>query len=237
MRPITLAGFDAKFGDSDDPWQTFEGPDEVLKRKAIIHAMGSGPWGRVLELAAGNGSNSAGIAPRALRLDATEATESGTALVRKAVGCRRGGSRAGRTRVLRLAVPARLPRQRYDGVVVAELLYYLTPRAMGRTARDVARAIRPGGAGSCPSPDRLSRFRATCRHYPASLPRRNAAKVARANGSKNRPLGSYFLLARALRYLRSKAATDHGRTMRQPVMIRIRANRNGKLQPITAAMC
>lgn len=144
MRPITLAGFDAKFGDSDDPWQTFEGPDEVLKRKAIIHAMGSGPWGRVLELAAGNGSNSAGIAPRALRLDATEATESGTALVRKAVGCRRGGSRAGRTRVLRLAVPARLPRQRYDGVVVAELLYYLTPRAMGRTARDVARAIRPG---------------------------------------------------------------------------------------------
>lgn len=145
MRPITLAGFDAKFANSDDPWQTFEGPDEVLKRKAILHAMGSGSWGRVLELAAGNGSNSAAIAPRALRLDATEATESGTTLVRKAVGCRRGGSRAGRTRVLRLAVPARLPRQRYDGVIVAELLYYLTPRAMGRTARDVARAIRPGG--------------------------------------------------------------------------------------------
>ena len=145
MRPITLAGFDAKFADSDDPWQTFDGPDEILKRKAILHAMGPGPWGRVLELAAGNGSNSAAIAPRALRLDATEATESGTALVKKAVESRRGGLRAGRTRVLKLAVPARLPRQRYDGVVVAELLYYLTPLAMRRTACDVARAIRPGG--------------------------------------------------------------------------------------------
>ncbi|TPG09647.1 class I SAM-dependent methyltransferase [Sphingomonas oligophenolica] len=145
MRPITLAGFDAKFADSDDPWQTFEGPDEILKRKAILHAMGPAPWGRVLELAAGNGSNSAAIAPRALRFDATEATESGAALVKKAVALRGGGSRAGRTRVMRLAVPARLPRQRYDGAIVAELIYYLTPLAMGRTARDVARAIRPGG--------------------------------------------------------------------------------------------
>ena len=145
MRPITLAGFDAKFADSDDPWQTFMGNDEVLKRNAILHAIGPGPWGRLLELAAGNGSNSAAFAPRALRLDATEGTESGIALVRKAVGCRRGGLRAHRTRVLKLAVPARLPRQRYDVVVVAELLYYLTPLAMRKTARDVGRAIRPGG--------------------------------------------------------------------------------------------
>jgi SAM-dependent methyltransferase len=140
MKPITLAGFDAKFADSDDPWQTFDGPDEVLKRKAILHAMGTAPWGRVLELAAGNGSNSAAIAPRALRLDATEATASGTALVKKAIG-----SRAGRARAIRLAVPTRLPRAHYNAAVVAELLYYLSPRDMARTARDVAHVLRPGG--------------------------------------------------------------------------------------------
>lgn len=140
MRPITLAGFDAKFAGNDDPWRTFDDADEALKRRAILHAMGPGPWGRVIELAAGNGSNSAAIAPRARRLDATEATASGTALVAKAIA-----SRGKRARAIRLAVPARLPRPAYDIALVAELLYYLTPRAMAQTARDVAAALRPGG--------------------------------------------------------------------------------------------
>ena len=140
MKPITLAGFDAKFAGNDDPWRTFDDADEALKRRAILHAMGPGPWGRVLELAAGNGSNSAAIAPRALRLDATEATASGTALVARAIR-----PRTGRARAIRLAVPARLPRQRYDIAVVAELIYYLSPCAMAQAARDVAGVLRPGG--------------------------------------------------------------------------------------------
>ncbi len=140
MKPITLAGFDAKFAGDDDPWRTFENRDEALKRNAILHAMGAGPWGRVIELAAGNGSNSAAIAPRALRLDATEATASGTALVAKAI--RRRGARA---RAIRLTVPARLPQTQYDIALVAELLYYLSARDMAHTARDLMRALRPGG--------------------------------------------------------------------------------------------
>lgn len=140
MRPITLAGFDAKFADNADPWRTFSDTDEALKRRAILHAIGAGPWGRVLELAAGNGSNSAVIAPRALRLDATEATASGTRLIADAIA-----PRANRARAIRLAVPARLPRVRYDNVVVAELLYYLSPREMEKTATEVAIALRPGG--------------------------------------------------------------------------------------------
>ena len=139
MRPITLDGFAAKFVETDDPWSTLTDRDEALKRRAILHAMGPGPWGRVLELAAGNGSNSAAIAPRALRLDATEATASGVALVAKAVA---GRSRA---QAIQLVVPARLPRPRYDIVVVAEVLYYLTARDMAQTARDAAAALRPGG--------------------------------------------------------------------------------------------
>lgn len=140
MRPITLAGFDAKFASNTDPWATFTDADEALKRNAILRAIGPGPWGRVLELAAGNGSNSAAIAPRALRLDATEATATGTALVARAVRAR--GPRA---RARQLTVPGRLPRSRYDIVVIAELLYYLSPMAMARTASDVAAVLRPGG--------------------------------------------------------------------------------------------
>lgn len=95
--------------------------------------------GRVLEIAAGNGSNSAAIAPRALRLDATEATPSGTALVAQALGD------YPRARALSLVVPGRWPRPRYDVAVVAEVLYYLSARDMARTARDLAAVLRPGG--------------------------------------------------------------------------------------------
>lgn len=140
MRPITLDGFDAKFAASADPWSTFTNHDEAVKRRAILHALGPGPIGRVLELAAGNGSNSAAIAPRARRLDATEATGSGTALVVDALA-----NAAPRARAMRLAVPGRFPQRRYDAVVVAELLYYLTPLQMRRTAHDVAASLRPGG--------------------------------------------------------------------------------------------
>lgn len=140
MKPITLAGFDTKFAADDDPWRTFDDADEAMKRRAILHAIGPGPWGRILEVAAGNGSNSAAMAPRALRLDATEATRSGTKLVAKVVRPYRC-----RARAIQLAVPARFPRARYDIALVAELVYYLSPRAMARTARDIAAVLRPGG--------------------------------------------------------------------------------------------
>lgn len=140
MKPIDLAGFEAKFETDTDPWSTWTKRDEALKRTAILHALGSGPLGRVLELGAGNGSNSRPIAARALRLDATEATRRGTALVGDAIG-----ARLGRARAIRLVVPAPLPRPCYDAIVVAELLYYLDPGAMAALARQAAAQLRPGG--------------------------------------------------------------------------------------------
>ncbi len=138
-RPITLAGFDDRFAGDPDPWSTFSARDEALKRHAILHALGPAIHGRVLELAAGNGSNSVALAPRALRLDATEGTNAGTALVRKAVG----GNR--RVRAELLVLPGRFPRATYDAIVVAEILYYLSRRDMAAVARDTAHALRPGG--------------------------------------------------------------------------------------------
>lgn len=139
VKPIGLDGFEHTFGASDDPWSTFSNRDEAVKRAAILHAIGPGPLGRVLELGAGNGSNSVAIAARARRLDATEGTAKGTALTGQALHGSRGA------RALHLPLPARFPRLRYDVVVVAELLYYLSARDMARVATDVAAALRPGG--------------------------------------------------------------------------------------------
>ncbi len=137
---ITLDGFERTFAAADDPWRTFSDRDEAVKRAAILHALGPGPWGRVLELAAGNGSNSVALAPRALRLDATDGAVAATALIRRALL-----PHAPRARALRLALPARLPRARYDAAVVAELIYYLRPSALRATAADIGRAVRVGG--------------------------------------------------------------------------------------------
>lgn len=139
MRPITLAGFEDTFENSDDPWKTFSDRDEAHKRRAILHALGAGVRGRVLELAAGNGSNSVALAARALRLDATEGTIKGTRLVADRLG------EGARHRAIRLPLPAVFPRPRYDAVIVAELLYYLSARDMARVARTIARALAPGG--------------------------------------------------------------------------------------------
>ena len=138
-RAMTLHGFDARFAGDADPWATFTARDEAVKREAVVRALGAGARGRVLEVAAGNGSNSQALASHAMRLDATEGTEAGTTLVRRAAGGR------ARVRVSRLVLPGRFPRATYDAVVVAEVLYYLTPRDMAAVARDVGRAVRPGG--------------------------------------------------------------------------------------------
>lgn len=140
MKPIDLPGFDRKFAADGDPWRTFSDRDEARKRRAILFGMGPGPIGRVLELAAGNGSNSVALARTALRLDATEGTSSGTDLVRRAIGG------AARVRVRQVVLPGRFPGTTYDAVVVAEVLYYLDPADLAQVARDVAARLRPGGA-------------------------------------------------------------------------------------------
>ena len=139
MSAIDLDGFAAKFASDDDPWSTFTARDEAVKRAAILHALGPGPIGRVLELASGNGANSGALAARALRLDATEGTAEGAALTANALRV------CSRAQASVLVLPGRAPRPEYDAVVCAELLYYLTPRDMRRVARDIAAVLRPGG--------------------------------------------------------------------------------------------
>lgn len=138
-RAIGIEGFERAFRADADPWRTFTDRDEAVKRQAILHALRPGRIGRLLELGSGNGSNSAALAGRALRLDCCEGTEAGVELT--------GASVAGLPGVTvhRIVLPARVPRQRYDAVVVAELLYYLHPPAMARLARDVSAALRSGG--------------------------------------------------------------------------------------------
>jgi SAM-dependent methyltransferase len=138
-RAITLAGFEATFRGNADPWRTLTARDERRKRQAILRAMGPGPHGRVLELASGNGSNSVALARRARRLDATDGAPTAVALTLRALAGQRGAV------AQQLVLPARFPAMRYDAIVAAEILYYLTPAQLAATVREIARSLRPGG--------------------------------------------------------------------------------------------
>lgn len=138
-RAITLAGFEATFAGNPDPWNTFAARDERRKRRAIVHALGPAPHGRLLELASGNGSNSRALAARALRIDVTDGAPTAVRLTAQLLADRP------RAQVTRLILPGRFPSLRYDAIVAAEILYYLQPSALRAVAQEIARRLRPGG--------------------------------------------------------------------------------------------
>lgn len=137
--PITLAGFEQKFREDPDPWRTFSVRDELVKRAAILRALGPRAYGRLLELGSGNGGHSLALASKALRMDACEGTGTGAALTEQAL------STMPRATAHQLILPAPFPADRYDAIVISELLYYLGDQTFSAVARETARCLRPGG--------------------------------------------------------------------------------------------
>ncbi|WP_018146905.1 class I SAM-dependent methyltransferase [Henriciella marina] len=136
---ISLEGFEQKFEADADPWQTWDSRYEAVKRASLAKAIGPGPYGRGLEIAAGNGSNTLMIANRTRRLIATEGAPAGAELVRKAVHAQP------HVEVVLHDVAERLPAQAFDLIVISELLYYLGRKPFGMLAREVSRTLQPGG--------------------------------------------------------------------------------------------
>ena len=87
---IDPAGFEAKFRENIDPWNYAASPFEAYKRTVLLHACGTRPFGRGLELACAIGETTRMLAPRCLRLLAVDS--SATALKEAARGSFRATS-------------------------------------------------------------------------------------------------------------------------------------------------
>ena len=136
---IDPAGFETKFRENIDPWNYAASPFEAYKRTVLLHACGTRPFGRGLELACAIGETTRMVAPRCLRLLAVDS--SATALKEAA---RR--STGHRKITLRLALlPQQMPRGPFDLIVVSELLYYLRPNDLRSLISLIPRALAPGG--------------------------------------------------------------------------------------------
>ncbi|HET7312784.1 class I SAM-dependent methyltransferase [Salinisphaera sp.] len=138
-RRIDLARFETHFATDPDPWATWRARDEAVKRRAIVRALGAQRHARVLELASGNGSNSAALVRKSWRLLACDGSRTGAALTAQALAPH------DRARARLAVLPEDYPRHTFDAIVIAELLYYLTPVAMARLAEKTAQTLRPGG--------------------------------------------------------------------------------------------
>lgn len=132
-------GFEAKFRDAIDPWDYTTSSFEAFKRRVLLRACGTRPYGRGLELACAIGETTRVLAPRCLRLLALDASP--TALEEAA---RRTGGHA--NVILRCAqLPEGMPRGPFDLIVASEILYYLKPNALAALTAGMHSALAAGG--------------------------------------------------------------------------------------------
>ena len=136
---IDAAGFEAMFRDNIDPWDYSGSRFEAWKRGVLLHACGSRPRGRGLELACAIGETTRLLAPRCLRLLAVDS--SATALAEAA---RRTASQRNVHLEHRL-LPEEMPRGPFDLIVASEILYYLRPNDLRCLIERLYRALAPGG--------------------------------------------------------------------------------------------
>jgi SAM-dependent methyltransferase len=137
-RVIDPAGFEAKYRENIDPWNYAASPFEAFKRRVLLRACGTPPFGRALELACGTGATSRALAPRCLRLVAQDSSP--TAI---AEALRRGGPPGLAYEVGLL--PADMPRGPFDLIVASGILYYLSRPDLARTLDRIEAALAPGG--------------------------------------------------------------------------------------------
>lgn len=136
---IDAAGFERKYCENLDPWNYESSPFEAFKRAALLRACGPGPFGRALELACGTGVTSRALAPRCLRLTATDSSPTAIAAARRLSHEQPGLTfREG-------LLPRDLPTGPFDLIVISEILYYLPRRDLARLLTRVERALAPGG--------------------------------------------------------------------------------------------
>jgi SAM-dependent methyltransferase len=132
-----LLHFDALFAAKNDPWETRSRVVERLKRQAVLRALGPRKRGAGLELGCANGVSTREFSKYFNRLWGIEGSPHAAAFARQETKLLRNVS------ILERQLPCEMPR-RLDAVIASEILYYLPPRELIETLRQIHRALRPG---------------------------------------------------------------------------------------------
>jgi SAM-dependent methyltransferase len=139
VKPIDPDGFERLFRTSIDPWNYRSSPFEAHKRRVLLRACGARLYGRGLELACANGETTISLDHRCLRLTAVDSSPTAVAAATKRTLA------SPSVTVTRCLLPAEMPRGPFDLIVVSEIVYYLTPNALGLLIAKIEAALAPGG--------------------------------------------------------------------------------------------
>ncbi len=150
---LPAAYFDALYARQNDPWCFATSPYEQAKYAATLQALATERFDSALEVGCSIGVLTRLLAGRCARVLAVDVAEAALAQAR------RHCSDLDHVAFERLQVPAEWPRQTFDLIVFSEVLYYLSPDDVSRTARRSRDSLNVHGycpAGALCSADGLS---------------------------------------------------------------------------------
>lgn len=139
VTPIDADGFERKFRADLDPWDYAASRFEARKRTILLRACGGRLHGRALELACANGETTRALAPLCLRLLAVDAAPSALDEARRRMKHRP------RVRLGQALLPDQTPRGPFDLIVMSEIAYYISERALDDLLDRLDAALAPGG--------------------------------------------------------------------------------------------
>ena len=131
--------FDALFETSDDPWHFRERWYEARKRALTVACLPHPRYASAYEPGCANGELSAALAPRCDRLLVTDGAAAAVALASQRLAEHPHAEAA------QAWTPADWPDQRFDLIVVSELVYYLDGMALDRLIERLGGSLQPQG--------------------------------------------------------------------------------------------
>ncbi len=134
------AWFEALYARDPDPWRFASSEYEAAKYTDTLASLGERRFAAALEVGCSIGVLTHQLASRCDRLLAVDVVEAALARAREA--CRQQPNVA----FARMRVPAEWPAgQKFDLMLFSEVLYYLAPADIDRTAALAVAALDPGG--------------------------------------------------------------------------------------------
>lgn len=131
--------FEALYASDPDPWRFATSPYEAAKYDDTLASLGERRFAAAFEVGCSIGVLTRRLAARCDRLLAVDVAEAALAQARAA--CRDWPN----VTLARMRVPEEWPRSRFDLILFSEVLYYLAPADIDRTAALALAALDPGG--------------------------------------------------------------------------------------------
>ena len=138
-RSWSPAVFDRLYASRPDPWQLASSPYEAAKYAASLAALGDRRFASALELGCSIGVLTRRLARCCDRLLAVDFAEA--ALVAARLAC----ADQPQVSFLRASIPAGFPAGSYDLILLSEIIYFLDPGDIRRTAGRAMSSLAPDG--------------------------------------------------------------------------------------------